>query len=126
MSNEISLSDFQKIDIRIGTVLDATIPNWSHWVMKLTVDFGPDIGVKTVFAGIMKFYAPEEIIGRQFPFVVNLVPKKIGPKDENGIQNYSEGMLLAANFVSDDKDPEKNKPVLFSLSEKVPNGTKVI
>src|SRR3989304_10020704 len=87
----ISIVDFQKLDIRVGTVTKAEVPEWSHWVMKLTVDLGEEIEKKTVFAGIMKHYKPEEIEGKQFPFVVNLEPKKIGPEGD-----LSEGMRLAA------------------------------
>lgn len=116
----ITFEDFQKSDIRIGTVIEAEVPEWSHWVMKLTVDFGKEIGKKIVFAGIMKFFRPEDLIGNQFPFVVNLKPKKIGPK-ENGKQNYSEGMMMMAV----PKDNEEMPPVVFSLNKKVPNGTPV-
>lgn len=91
MSNTISFSDFQKLDIRIGTVVEATVPEWSHWVMKLGVDFGPEIGTKSVFAGIMKYFKPDDVLGKQFPFVVNIEPKKIGPEGD-----VSEGMMLAA------------------------------
>lgn len=87
----ISFAEFQKIDIRIGTVLEAQIPQWSHWVIRLVVDFGPQIGKKTVFAGMMKFYKPEEFVDKQFPFVVNIEPKKVGPEGD-----ISEAMMLAA------------------------------
>lgn len=123
--NNISFKDFQKLDIRIGTVIKAEVPKWSHWVMKLTVDFGKDIGERIIFAGIMHFFDTEELENKQFPFVINIEPKNIGPEGDK-----SEGMLLAA--ISESKKPliiegeeEKEKPVLFTLSEKVPNGTKV-
>lgn len=107
----ITFSDFSRLDIRIGTVIDASVPEWSHWVMKLVVDLGPEIGQKTVFAGIMKFYKPEELVGKQFPFVVNLEPKKMGPMGD-----FSEGMMIMA--VANDETP-----VLFKLWKKVGNGT---
>jgi len=120
-----TFSDFQKLDIRIGTVTKALVPNWSHWVMKLTVDLGDDLGERTVFAGIMHFYKPKDLIGKQFPFVVNLEPKKIGPEGD-----YSQAMLLAASpklgkpiKIGDDKIEEK--PVLLSVTQKVSNGTKI-
>jgi len=131
--DKISLKDFSKLDIRIGTVTKAEVPEWSHWVMKLTVDLGEEIGERTIFAGIMKYYKPVEIEGRQMPFVVNLEPKKIGPEGD-----YSQGMMMAADLILDPEKPEparnasskadaggEGKPILFSLSEKVPNGTKV-
>ena len=112
----INYSDFEKLDIRIGTVTKAQIPEWSHWVMKLTVDFGEEFGTKTIFSGIMKFFQPIDLEGKQFPFVVNLEPKKIGPEKE-----LSEGMLIMAV----PKDDEETPPVLFNLQSKVENGTKV-
>ncbi|MBU0572751.1 tRNA-binding protein [Patescibacteria group bacterium] len=117
---KITFEDFQKLDIRIGTVIEAEVPEWSHWVMKLNVDFGKEIGKKTAFAGIMKFFKPEDLIGKQFPFIINLEPKKIGPK-ENGKQNISECMMIMAV----PKDDEETPPVMFSLERKVPNGIRV-
>lgn len=111
--DNISYDDFQKVGIRIGTVIEASVPEWSHWVMKLIVDFG-ELGKKTVFSGIMKFYKPEDLIGKQFPFVINLEPKKIGPEKE-----LSEAMMLMAV----QKDDEETPPVLFKLSKKVDNGS---
>lgn len=112
----ITFKDFQKFDIRIGTVIKAEVPKWSHWVMKMEVDLGPEIGKRTIFAGIMKFFEPEELEGKQFPFIVNLEPKKVGPEGD-----VSEGMMLMAV----EKDDEETSPVLFNLQKKVPDGTKV-
>jgi len=122
----ISFEDFQKVDIRIGTVIEASVPAWSHWVIKLVVDFGLEIGKKTVFAGMMKFYKPEDFISKQFPFVVNIEPKKIGPEGD-----YSEAMLLAASVPAESGKEEglvpggDEEPSLLNLSKSVPNGTKV-
>ena len=116
MIDKISINDFQKLDIRIGTVVKAEVPEWSHWVMKMTVDLGSEVGTKTIFAGIMKFYKPQDIEGKQFPFVVNLEPKKIGSEGD-----VSEGMMIMA-VPSENEDVA---PVLFHLQKKVPNGTKV-
>ena len=52
----INYEDFEKVEVRIGTVIKAEVPEWSHWVMRLTVDFGPELGERTIFSGIMKFY----------------------------------------------------------------------
>lgn len=114
--NKVSFKDFQKLDIRIGTVVDAEVPSWSHWVMKLTVDFGKEIGKRTAFAGIMKFFKPEDLKGKQFPFIANLEPKKIGPQGD-----VSECMMIMVV----PKDDEETPPVLFKLEKKVDNGTKV-
>ncbi|MBL7036641.1 hypothetical protein ISR94_02230 [Candidatus Microgenomates bacterium] len=114
--DQISFDDFQKIDMRIGTVVEAEVPVWSHWVMKLIVDLGEEIGTKTAFSGIMKFFDAKDLQGKQFPFVVNMKPKTIGPEKE-----LSEVMMIMAV----EKDDEETAPVLFKLSKKVPNGTKV-
>lgn len=112
----ISFGDFEKVEIRIGTVINAEVPEWSHWVIRLEVDLGPEIGKKKAFSGIMKFFKPEDLIGKQFPFVVNLEPKKIGPEKE-----LSEVMMVMAVPAED----EETAPVLFKLQKKVPDGTKV-
>jgi methionine--tRNA ligase beta chain len=114
--DKVTYDDFSKLDIRIGTILEAEVPEWSHWVMKLTVDFGEELGKKTVFSGIMKFYKPEDLKDKQFPFVVNLEPKKIGPDKE-----LSEAMMIMAV----PKDDEETAPVLFQLQREVDNGVKV-
>lgn len=114
--NNISFDQFSQIDIRIGTVTAADVPEWSHWVMRITVDLGEEIGQKKCFSGIMKFFKPEDLIGKQFPFVINLEPRKIGPDKE-----LSEVMMIMAVPKEDEETPT----VLFQLQEKVPNGTKV-
>lgn len=119
----ITIDEFAKSDIRIGTVVSAEVPSWSHWVMKLIVDFGHEVGAKVIFSGIMKFYKPDDLIGKQFPFVVNLEPKRIGPKAEDGSQNFSQGMMIMA--TPGDENDEETAPVLFALPQTVPNGTKV-
>lgn len=115
--DKIDYSDFEKVDMRIGTVVEADVPEWSHWVMRITADFGKELGKKTAFSGIMKFFKSEDLIGKQFPFVVNLKPKRIGPDKE-----LSEVMMVMAV----EKDDEETPPVLFSLQGKVANGAKVL
>ncbi len=114
--DNITYNDFEKVDIRIGTVTKAEVPEWSHWVMRIIIDFGPEIGEKKCFSGIMKFFKPEDLLGKQFPFVVNLESRKIGPDKE-----FSEVMMIMAVPKEDEETPT----VLFQLPEKVPNGTKV-
>jgi methionine--tRNA ligase beta chain len=130
---EINYEQFQKLDIRIGTIKSAEVPEWSHWVMKLTVDFGPAFAeatdgqarYATIFSGIMKYYKPEDMIGKQFPFVVNLKPKRIGPANEDGEYEYSNGMMLAVSIPSETEDPEEEKPILLNPQQEVPAGTKI-
>lgn len=116
MTEKIDFDVFKRVDIRIGTVIQAEVPEWSHWVMKLKVDLGNEIGEKICFSGIMKFYKPEELVGRQFPFVVNLKPKRVGPEGE-----FSECMMIMAV----PGEGEDVKPILFSPYKKVENGVRV-
>lgn len=124
--DEVTFDQFSAIDIRIGTVIKAEVPEWSHWVIRLEVDFGEEIGTKKAFSGIMKFFKPKDLEGKQFPFVVNLVPKTIGPEHE-----LSEAMMIMATPAPKATagkavpDEEGVPPVLFKLQKKVPNGTKV-
>lgn len=121
--NEITFDQFESVDIRIGTVTYAEVPEWSHWVMRITVDLGPEIGEKKCFSGIMKFFKPDDLIGKQFPFVVNLKPRTIGPDKE-----LSEVMMIMAcpgDASTDPKVQEETPTVLFDLQKKVENGTKV-
>lgn len=115
MSN-INFEDFEKVDIRMGTVIEADVPEWSHWVLRMTVDFGPEFGKKKCFSGIMKFFKPEDLLNKQFPFVINMEPKKIGPDRE-----LSEAMMIMAVPKEDEETPT----VLFQLQGNVPDGTKV-
>lgn len=116
-SSTINYEDFEKVEVRVGTVIKAEVPEWSHWVMRIKVDFGNELGEKTAFSGIMKFYKPEDLEGKQFPFVINLEPKKIGPDKE-----LSEVMMIMVDPGEGDNDI---RPILFHINEKVPNGVKV-
>lgn len=124
--DNISFDQFSVVDIRIGTVTKAEVPEWSHWVMKLTVNLGSEIGERIIFAGIMKHYKPQDLEGKQFPFVVNIEPKKIGPAGD-----FSQGMMMVADYIEEDPTSPRlrgasgGKPVLFQLTETVPNGTRV-
>lgn len=109
MKPPITYQDFEKLDIRIGTVTHAVIPEWSKKLIKFDVDFGPEIGKKTIFSGIKEWYDPNELVGRQFPFLINLEPKKMNGEE-------SQGMMIMA---------DAQKPILFSLLEHVPEATVV-
>lgn len=107
MKPTITYADFEKLDIRIGTIVSASSPDWSKKLLRFEVDFG-EIGTRVIFSGIKSWYSPEEFVGKQFPFLINLEPKKMGEEE-------SQGMMIMADG--------QEKPVIFSLSNLVSSGT---
>lgn len=109
MKPTIAFSDFDKLELRVGTIIEASLPEWSAKLIQFRVDFGDEIGQKTIFSGIKKWYQPDDLLNKQGVFLLNLEPKKMGDQ-------LSEGMMLMADGDS---------PVVLSLSQPVPNGTEV-
>ena len=104
----ISFEEFQKIDLRVGKIVEVEKVEGTDKLLKLKVDLGAE--KRQLVAGIAKFYQPKDLIGREIVVVVNLEPKTL-----IGIE--SQGMLLAANI--------EGKPVLLKPDEEVPPGTKI-
>ncbi len=78
-SPEISFDDFLKVDVRVGTIVDAQpFPEARRPAIKLWVDFGDDLGVKKSSAQITVHYAVDELVGKQVAAVVNFPPRQIG------------------------------------------------
>ena len=79
-AGQIAFDDFMKVDIRVGEVVRAEpFPEARKPAYRLTIDFGPDIGVKRSSAQITKHYTLDELHGRKVAAVVNFPPRQIGP-----------------------------------------------
>lgn len=104
--------DFASIDIRIGTVLTATpFPEARKPSLKLTIDFGPELGIKRSSAQLTVHYTPDQLIGRQVIAAVNLGTRRIATFD-------SEVLVLGAM-------PSATEVVLLTVDQPVQNGTRI-
>ena len=80
MAETIGYGDFERVDICVGTIVDAQpCPEARKPAIKLWIDFGGDLGVKKSSAQITVHYTPDRLIGRQVCAVVNFPPRQIGP-----------------------------------------------
>jgi tRNA-binding protein len=76
----IAFDDFMKVDVRVGQVVRAEpFPEARKPAYKLTIDFGPDVGVKRSSAQITRHYTTAQLTGRKVAAVVNFPPRQIGP-----------------------------------------------
>ena len=110
---QITYPDFERVDIRIGTVVQAeAYPEAKKPAIKLWVDFGAALGIKQSSAQITAHYMPEGLIGRQVCAVVNFAPRQIG-------KFMSE--ILVLGFAD-----ETGAIVLAAVDKSVPNGQRLI
>ncbi len=107
----IDITDFTKIDLRVGEVKTAERIPKADKLLLITVDIGEE-KPRQILAGIAQHYEPEKLIGRKIVVVANLKPRKL-----RGYE--SQGMLLAASVG------EEGKPVIATFAEDVPNGARL-
>ncbi len=110
--NQLSWQDFEKVDMRVGTILEAhPFPEARRPAYKLVIDFGPEIGIRKSSAQITALYHLADLPGRQVIAVVNFPPKQIGPF-------ISECLVMGAYN-------ERNEVVLLQVESPTPNGSKI-
>ncbi len=111
VANFIDITDFVKVELRVGEILTAERIPKADKLLRLTVDVGEE-QPRQILAGIAQYYEPEQLLGRKIAVVANLKPRKM-----RGFE--SQGMLLAASVG------EEGKPVLATFTEDVPNGARL-
>ena len=107
MKDIIQYQDFAKLDLRVGKVIAAEVPDWSNKLLKFTVEFGEEVGQRTILAGVKNYYKPEEFEGNNYIFIVNLAPRKMGPAESQGM------MLMVENEAGEPikiESPEQAQP----------------
>lgn len=113
MADEINYADFERVDIRVGTVVEVQpFPEARKPAIKLLIDFGPEIGIKKSSAQITVHYNLDNLVGRQVLGVVNFPPRQIGP---------FRSEVLTLGF-----EDEAGAIVLAASDKPVPNGKKLM
>lgn len=109
---QITYDDFEKVDIRVGTIVEAAALEGARKpAFRLLIDFGPELGTKKSSAQITVHYTAEELIGRQVAAVVNFPPRQIGK---------FMSQVLTLGFPAAD-----GSVVLIAPGKPVPNGGKL-
>jgi len=105
----VSFEDFTKMDIRVGTIIEAEKVPKANKLLKLLVDTGID--KRTVVSGIAEHYKPEEIIGKKVSVLLNLAPRKIRGVESEGMILMAENFEGKLSFVSPEKEVESGSEV---------------
>jgi methionine--tRNA ligase beta chain len=106
--NEITIDEFNRVDLRIAEVLEAKVVAGADKLLELRIRIGET--TRTLVAGIAQQYAPGSLVGRKIVVVANLKPRRV-----RGVE--SQGMLLAAS--------DGDRPILLAPDRDVPSGARV-
>ena len=108
LSNIVTMKDFKKLEIRIGTVAEVERVPGSRNLFRLQVDMGDEM--RQIVTGLVGYYTEEELRGKVIAVLMNLKPARI-------FGQMSNGMLLAAEF--------EDKLALLTIDREIPNGARV-
>jgi methionyl-tRNA synthetase len=103
----ITFDEYAKVEVQVGTIVAAVVPEGSAKLIQFAVDFGAE--QRTIFSGIKEWYSPDELVGVKTLWVTNIPPKKT-PFGE------SAGMLFAV-------DTTGGAPYIVRIGEDVANGS---
>jgi methionyl-tRNA synthetase len=109
LKSEIVFDDFAKIDLKVGTILEAEKVEKADKLLKLSVDLGFE--TRTIVSGIALHFKPEEIVGKQVVVVANLAPRKMRGIESNGMILMAEDKVGKLHFVSPDGIINNGAPV---------------
>jgi len=109
--SEITIDDFSKVQLVVGTIIQCEPVKGSEKLLRSQVDMGP-LGIRQILSGIAKSFKPEDLIGKQGVYVVNLAPRKM-------MGEMSHGMML---FAVED---ETARSIMVTTEGKVANGTRL-
>lgn len=127
-NKKISIDDFTKVEIKLGTIVDVKEVEGSDKLLRLSVDFGEEREIESesgniekekhirnVFSGIKKYVSAEGLIGKQFPFVTNLEPRKM-------MGELSTAMIMAASEIVEIDGVQVERFALLNPSVVMTNG----
>ncbi|MDD2822525.1 MAG: methionine--tRNA ligase subunit beta [Candidatus Daviesbacteria bacterium] len=103
----ITIDDFSKVELKIGTIITAEEVEGSEKLIKFQIDLGEE--TRQILSGVKKWYSPEKLIGKQVVVVTNLEPRMMMGLESNGMILFSDG----------------EKPIFLKPASKTPSGTKV-
>lgn len=106
--DSITFNDFQKLEIKVGTIKSVEKIEGSEKLLKIIIDFG--IENRQIISGIAKWYAPDDLVGKQVPVLINLETKRF-------LGYESQGMILMVDT--------EDKPIQLHPLDRVNNGATV-
>lgn len=105
----ISFDEFEKIDLRTGTILEAKKVEKADKLLEFKIDTGGD--VRTIVSGIAESFSPEELIGKQVTVLLNLAPRKIRGIESQGMLLLTQNKKGKFSFITPDDDIDNGKPI---------------